>query len=383
MMAPRGGNDSRAVGHVLVLTDDFGGGTGNHLLQLARRWQQAGVRVEIAAGQERTARERPCVPVHRLRSLGALDVYPLTQAQRLLEIASLVRRLQPDLLHTYFFWPAMYGRAVKSLGLVPHLIENREDLGFSWGAHEYALLRLTRGVPDQIIAVADAVRQTVIAREGIARDRVSVIHNGVPAADPAPPEAVSSLRRELGIREETKVVGLVANLNRRVKGGRFLVEAAKRVLQRSPDVQFVVAGSGDLIPSLRELATEAGVEDAMTFVGYREDIDTFYRMMDVSVLPSLAEGLSITLLESMNHGVPVVATSVGGNPEVVQHGETGFLVPPRDSRALARRIVQLLHQADLRSEMGESARERVRENFDIDLTAQRYLDLYRTAALPS
>jgi glycosyltransferase involved in cell wall biosynthesis len=143
-----------------------------------------------------------------------------------------------------------------------------------------------------------------------------------------------------------------------------------------PAARFVVFGRGEDHAPLRTLTAHLGIGDRVRFAGFRPYEQRFYPALDVSVLTSLTEGLSIALLESMNHGLPVVVTRVGGNPEVVLDGETGFLVPPRDPAGFAERVVALLRNPELRARMGRAARRRVAERFDVKEAARRYLEVY-------
>lgn len=359
---------------VLIFSDDLGGGTGNHLLALTRRWGSSPWRAEIVSQAPPRARQAPTVPVHVVERK-PFERYPLAQLRRLAMATNHARRFQPTLVHSYFFWSIMYGRALKMLGRVKLLVENREDQGFNWGAHEYLLLRATRHAPDRVICVSEAVRQVVLAREAIEPSRVVVIRNGVEI----PPSAAadgSRLAASLGLRPEHLVVGMVANFNRGVKGVRHLIEAAPSIVQAVPEVRFLLVGRGDEEPELRRLADLLGVAEQVIFAGYAEDVDAYYRLMSVSVLTSLSEGLSITLLESMGHGLPVVVTDVGGNREVVEDSVTGYLVPPRDTPAFAGRVVALLRDAEARARFGRAARQRVEANFGIDAVARSYLHVY-------
>lgn len=362
---------------LLVLTDDLGGGTGNHLLSVAERCAAAGWHVEVASFEPRTARREPDVELTRLPPPAGPSVYPLHQLARFVQVSRLVRDRRPDVVHSYFFWPVLYGRLLRAAGRVPRLVENREDEGFAWGAHEYAWLRLTRRIPDRVVCVSEAVRRAAVRREGIEPGLATVVHNGIEDPDEVPEETVASLRRELGFPEEAPVVGMVANLNRAVKGVDRFLEAVPAILEEVPSARFVVVGGGGDEERLREAAREEGVGDRVAFPGYREDVEAFYGLMDVSVLTSHSEGLSITLLESMGHGLPVVATRVGGNPEVVVDGETGFLVPPDRMGVFADRVVELLLDPAMRADMGRAGRTRVRREFTLERAARRYLRLYR------
>jgi glycosyltransferase involved in cell wall biosynthesis len=171
----------------------------------------------------------------------------------------------------------------------------------------------------------------------------------------------------------------VANFNRAVKGVSYFVEAAPAILESVPRARFVILGRGKEEAVLRRRASELGVDAHVLFAGYRADIDRYYQAMDVSVLTSLSEGCSMTVLESMNHGLPVVVTNVGGNPELVTDGETGYLVPAGDPRAFAARVVELLRSPSLREQMGTAARRRVESRFRLEDVAGRYLRVYSAA----
>lgn len=363
--------DSRLV----ILTQDFGGGTGNHLLEMMHRWDLNRWRPTILTSAPRTARVRPPVPVHRLPA-ERTSLYPLAQLLRLRRVARLVREYSPDILHTYFFWPVLYGRLLKLSGVVDVLVENREDEGFGWGTHEYAWLRLTRSLPDSVVCVSEAVRRIAVEREGLDRRRTRVIHNGIAPSPPVRESDLRSARERWGLSPSDLVVGMVANLNRPVKGGEYFLRAASAIADVVPRARFLLVGLGGLDPDLRELVRSLGIESRLVCTGYVDDVATYYELMDVSVLTSLTEGLSITLLESMSHGLPVVATRVGGNPEVVVDGETGFLVPPEDVSALAARAVDLLTCPEMRRRMGRAGRERVRSHFALSDTAARYEELF-------
>lgn len=361
---------------LVVFTDDFGGGTGNHLLQMMSHLDLDTWRPEILTVEPRTSRIAPPVPVTRLPD-EAISLYPFLQILRFLRLRRWIRSRTPDLMHAYFFWPILFGRLLRASGVVPRLVENREDEGFAWGPHEYAWLRLTRRIPDRVVCVSEAVRRAAVRRERLDERRTVVIHNGVDLPDPVPAGRVRALRRELGIPGEAPVVGMVSNLNRAVKGVDRFLDAAPLVLDAVPDARFVLVGGGMKEQQLRRRVREAGLSDRVLLVGYREDVDTFYALMDVAVLTSSSEGLSITLLEAMSHGLPVVATRVGGNPEVVDEGTTGFLVPPADLGAFAERVVELLRRPGLRARMGRAGSDRVRRHFTLERTARRYVEVYR------
>jgi len=360
---------------IMFLTDDLGGGTGNHLLSMMKYWDKTRWQAEILSRVPLTARVSPEVPVRYLPSNGTIKLYPIAQIQALGRIRNVISEIDPAILHTYFFWPILFGRLLKWGGAVKVLVENREDQGFDWGVHEYSWLRLTRNLPDRIVCVSEAVKQVVLERERVGEDRIAVIRNGVETLPDARAEA-AEIRKEFGIGEDHLVVGMVANFNRSVKGVSLFLDAVPEIVRAVPAARFLLIGRGKEEKTLRDKARTMGIEPYVRFAGYRKDIHRCYAIMDVSALTSFSEGLSITLLESMRCGVPVVATRVGGNPEVVADGVTGYLVPPGDVPAFASRTVELLLDKDLRWRMGEEARRRVMRDFRMEDVASRYLALY-------
>ncbi|MFQ5529609.1 MAG: glycosyltransferase family 4 protein [Gemmatimonadota bacterium] len=364
---------------VAYLLSDLGGGTGHHLFSVLRERPGSAWTARILSEVGNTARGDCPVPLELLAA-GRFTRYPISQGERFLRLRRKFAEEPADILHTFFFWSIIYGRLLKASGTVNRLVENREDMGFNWGRHEYTLLHLTKRIPDRIVCVSEAVRTRVLEKERIDPARVRVIRNGVaapPASDAADRTAV---RVEFGIPDSSPIVGMVANFNRLVKGAVHFVDALPMVAREIPDVRFLLIGLGENETELRQRAESAGVGGQLLFPGFRSDIDRFYGAMDVSALTSLSEGLSITLLESMRHGIPVVATSVGGNPEVVRHGETGFLVPPTDPELFAAKVVRLLKDAGLRARFSRKAREVVRESFHLPDVAAAYGSLYRELA---
>lgn len=305
--------------------------------------------------------------------------FPWAQLEQLGNVLQVTRDVRPEILHTYFMYPIFYGRLLKQLGIVRHLVENREDEGFGWGPRIYRALRFTAGIPDRIVCVSESIREIVIEREGVSPERAIVIQNGVhePCAPVSPDDPeLCALRDSLGLPPEAPVVGMVANLARPVKGGPHFIEALPLIAARVPGVHFLLVGHLDGLEALVSRAEALGVRDRLLLTGFRSDVDRLYPLMSMSVLTSLSEGLSITLLESMRHGLPVVATRVGGNPDLVRDGETGLLVPPGDPEAFADAVVSLLNDPVRRRAMGQAGQERVQREFSLPAVARQYEEVY-------
>ena len=362
--------------NIAILTNDLGGGTGNHLLSLLKHWDKSVWKTDIFSSSPVRDRVVPDVPVHYLPPSDVFRFYPVAQARYLALLNKSMKRNRPHIVHAYFFWSIIYGRILKWGGKISTLVENREDQGFDWGWHEYTWLRKTNFLPDKIICVSEAVKNVVIDREGIEGSRIAVIHNGVDGNHP-PSGKQADTRRELGFREDHLICGMVANYNRPVKGVANFLEAIPAILSAVPSARFLFVGGGGEENVLKDKAKTLGIDPYVVFAGYRKDIHRYYEIMDISVLTSFSEGLSLTILESMCYGIPVVATRVGGNPEVVVEGETGYLVPLKDNRTLVERIVRLLQDRNIRIAMGEEGRRQVEQKFRMRDVAGRYLDIYK------
>lgn len=371
----QGSNAQQTHCRVLYLTSDLVGGTGNHLVNMSRLLDKKVFQLEILGLPNCTARCVPEIPITVFQHNGRFHRYPFTQLRSLQFVRRYLRSHQIDVVHAYFFWPIIYGRILKLAGVIGHLVENREDQGFNWGYHEYALLRMTRHAPDVVICVADAVRETVLRRERLDPARVCVVHNGVNLGVPANNDP-GVVRRNLGFADDAPLVGMVANLDRAVKGGGYFIQAIPEIVRVVPRARFVIVGEADEY-NLRRQARALGVDQFVVFAGVQTNVDDFYGAFDVSVLTSLSEGLSITILESMIHGVPVVATDVGGNREIVIDGDTGFLVPPRSPREFAAKVVAVLTQPELRARFGHAAQTRIQRHFALQYVSDRYAALYQ------
>jgi glycosyltransferase involved in cell wall biosynthesis len=228
---------------------------------------------------------------------------------------------------------------------------------------------------DRVVAVSEG-QAAKVRRAGVRPERVAVIHNAVhagrfDAVDPAGRDALHALfPRAPGL-----VVGAIGRLSPE-KGFDQLILAARTLADARPDVGFVLFGEGPLREALRGQVVRAGLEGRFVLAGHRADIDRFLPHLDVLAMSSHTEGLPCVLLEAMAAGVPVVATAVGGIPEAVADGASGFLVPPGDPAALADRIGRLLADEGLRRGVAGRARGRVREGFTFAAQAEAYARLF-------
>jgi len=171
------------------------------------------------------------------------------------------------------------------------------------------------------------------------------------------------------------VVGVVARLHPQ-KGHEYLIKAARVLADKFKDLKIVLVGDGELRAELEQAVVEAGLSETFIFLGFRSDVRDLLSMFDIFVLPSLYEGLPNVILEAMATNLPVVATSVDGTVELVDDGETGYLVPPRDPGALVAKIGNLLESADLRRQFGRAGRKKVEEQYSLELQVENFQNLY-------
>lgn len=246
---------------------------------------------------------------------------------------------------------------------------------------KYNLLRkAARGVVQRYIAVSKDLERWLIGTVGVPPAKVRQIYNGVdrdkfhPRSGARPDMAPSGF-----LADDSLVVGTVGRLAE-VKNQGSLLRAVRHVLQQHPELEkrlrVIIVGDGPLMASIRQVVIDLGLERHVWLAGDRHDIPRLLQSMDVFVLPSLGEGISNTVLEAMDSGLPVIATRVGGNPELVQDGFNGRLVPVGDDAALAGAIFELINDAEQRVTMGASGAELVRGRFDWRRTVDEYLCVY-------
>jgi glycosyltransferase involved in cell wall biosynthesis len=227
-----------------------------------------------------------------------------------------------------------------------------------------------------LVAVSESIRKAMVIKYNVPADKIVVIRNGV-RLDRFTERVLPTqeLRQKLALSLHRKIVGAVARLFPE-KGIDHLILAAPIVLQKHPDCLFMIAGDGPLRQELERQVKNAGPSGNFKFLGQRDDIPDLLSIMDVLVIPSVSEGMPISALEAMASGKPIVAYAVGGMPEIVDQGKTGFLVSPRSPDLLADAINILLSNAGIRLRMGQYSRERALKEFDIRTSAKRYEDLY-------
>jgi L-malate glycosyltransferase len=284
-----------------------------------------------------------------------------------------------DIVHAYSFYGNVFAILPARMAGAPVVIASVRDLAPYLTPAQKRVQRLVCRFADCVLVNAEAVRNQLIS-ERYDPSKIVVIRNGVDVSPFGRAAASKRLRSELGLAPASPVVGVVSRLTR-LKGLEQFLEAAATVARRFPAARFLIVG--DTGPDnrayrteLTSLARQFGVSDRVVFTGLRRDARELLAGFTVSVMPSLSEGLSNVLLESMAAGIPVVATRVGGTPEAIEDDLNGLLVPPADSNALANAICQVLAHPFLAARLGYAARHSAAARFSTEQMVRATEQLY-------
>jgi L-malate glycosyltransferase len=277
-------------------------------------------------------------------------------------VRDILKRERMQVIHMHSSHACTLGGWAARLARVPaRVISRRVD--FSTRSNPFRRLKYQWGI-DRIIAISEGVKRVLID-DGLDPDRIEVIRSGIDPKplDPNLPKAEA--RREFGIVEDAPVIGCIAHFADH-KGHRYLIEAAARVTASIPEVRFLLVGEGELRPAIELQIKDLHLGRNVILTGFRSDIPRLLAAMDIVVLSSHLEGLGTSLLDAMAMARPVVATRVGGIPEIVEEGVTGELVPPRDPKALADALIDLIRRPADGRRMGAAGRERMLSVFSAE-----------------
>jgi glycosyltransferase involved in cell wall biosynthesis len=290
------------------------------------------------------------------------------------QCCGLVRQENVALIHAHEFRANAFGALVAKMCGIPLVATVHGKNYYPDRSKRRMAYRWVSRVA-HMVAVSNDLRGFLEERVGIAQNRITVIYNGVDTIREESLAQQRLLKSEFGIVEDEFVIGIVGSLYP-VKGHTCLFRALKTVLAHHPKTRLLVIGEGKLEQTLKQEVSELGIERAVSFLGFRNDVPRVLPLLDLFVLPSLSEGFSVALLEAMSVGVPVIASKVGGNPEIVVSGETGYLVPPQRSEELASRIIELISDQESARLLGERGRERVAREFTMARMLEQYQLLY-------
>jgi len=280
-----------------------------------------------------------------------------------------------DVLHCHQYTPYVYG--VLGAAFTPCKIIFTEHGRFHPDRKKFKRTLINPFLnlfTDDVTAISSATCNALADFENFPRNKIRIIYNGIDDAKYLRPYD-PNLKNALGISEDARILGTVARLDP-IKNQKMMIKALKIVRQIYPETFLIIVGDGPEREELENLASEIQLSSHVIFTGFREDAHLFYRIMNIFLLSSFSEGTAMTILEAMATGLPCIVTDVGGNPEIVENGETGFVVPNNDEKVLAEKINYLLGNEIMMKKMGKAGRRRFEENFTVKKMVKSYQAIY-------
>jgi glycosyltransferase involved in cell wall biosynthesis len=363
------------------------GGTEKQVVNLATRLDKSRFELSFAClrrwGHLLKEIEDQRLPVaeYPLRSFYSLDA-----ARQMARFIRDLRRRQIDIVHSYNFYANVFSIPAARLAGIPCIVASIRDMGADLTPMQARVQRWLCGLADRIVVNAEAIGKELV-RAGYKPEAISVIRNGLDIAKYAGKNQAPGLRQELSLPPNAPLVTMLSRVSPQ-KGIEYFLIAAGQVRKRRPDTCFLVVGDAYTAnhgvidrddaywKRIKHAAIQHGLQDCIRFTGMRSDIPELLSETAVSVLPSLSEGISNTLLESMAAGAPIVATRVGGTPEVIEDDEHGLLVQPKDPQALAEAICSILENPWLAEHLSRQARRRVENVFSMERMVRANEALY-------
>ncbi len=367
----------RKVRVVEVMATGTNGGAQEHVFNLVNRLDHGFYDVSIVSLSPGSA-------VRKLQRHG-FDVTVIDEPDDVIATATLAAHLadaRPDVVHNHMYRAEIVGtKAAIALATAGHrrpwVVSTVHSSRVRSPEDQEQLRRLTPSM-DRLVVVSNAIDRKVVEEGRLGAERV-LIYNGVDLERYDHQEPCCTLRDEYGMEPDAGIVGVVGRLELE-KGHPTLLEAWPMVLERAPGAYLLIVGEGSRQDALRQIAREQGIERHVIFTGRRDDIPAVTAALDVAVLPSYREAQGLTILEAMAMSRPVVASNVGGIPEMVQDGVTGLLVPPHDPPALAAAIARLLTNHQLADMLARAGHDLVHDRFCIQIMVNAVQALYDEGA---
>jgi glycosyltransferase involved in cell wall biosynthesis len=295
-----------------------------------------------------------------------------------------ILRKKFQVVHTHDLWANLLGVPAAKLAGTPIVVSSRRYLAdLEWYTPlRNRMMRIIYGLSTHVVVNSEPTRDLLVVREGLRSEKVIVIHNAI---DSQRFVVARKDRKELlpGIREEAKLIAVVANMYSPVKGHQRLIAAARTVCRLHPEAIFLLIGDGAERSKLEQQVVEVELTRNVVFLGRRKDIPELLTCCNLSVLSSEAEGLPNAVLEAMAAGLPVVAMRVGGIPEIIEDEISGLLVSSQDPQALADAILRIIENPELATRLAQAGQKRIRTHFSFDRLLAELETLYIPTAVAS
>ncbi|MCS5696345.1 glycosyltransferase family 4 protein [Desulfofundulus thermocisternus] len=361
------------------------GGMKNHLISLLSLGDKNFFEPLVACPPGNMAREikEMGIKVFPIPLVG--EISPRSDWRVVRQLVDILTAEKVTILHAHSSKAGLVARIAARIARTPVVFMTVHNSIFyefwpSWKKTIYALgEKFLARYTHRILTVSEALREELLIKEKLPPEQVITIHNGIDPALYSDEVDRLEVLRSLSLPPSGPLVGTIARLAPQKGLANFIQAAA--ILCSKHQVNFMIVGDGPLRKALEQQANFLKLNGRLFFTGERKDIPRILAAMDVFVLPSITEGLPLTVLEAMAAGKPVVATRVGGLPEIVLDGETGLLVPPQDPRALAQAIEHLLLKRKEAEEMGQRGRKRVIRFFTVEAMVRKIEEEYKNALL--
>lgn len=363
---------------VMLFTDSFiHGGTERQLVAVLRHIDRRRFDVRVGCLKRRGPflREVESVGVP-VEEFPIKSLYPGETREWSRKLEQMLRDEQIDVVHAFDFYTNVFALAAARRAGVPALLASRRELAGNRRLIHRIAIRYACHLADGVVANSRAAGSCLTALVGNAASKVLVVHNGIDLEAFRATRPAVDVRAEFGISHGVPLIGILAAMRPEKQIETFL-RAASRVARELPGARFLLIGDGSERVRLEALVRKLGIGDRTIFAGDRHDVADLLAALDVFALSSFTESFPNAVLEAMAAARPVVATRVGGVPELVEDGTTGYLVPVCDDAAMATRIVELLRNPELRERMGRAGHTRVEREFTPQRMTRRFEDLYQ------
>ena len=365
---------------LVFLTDclaDLEGGAERQIYELAKRLDKTRFQIFIVSLESEGQAPQAIFQTIgcQVRIFPIKRIYGISGIREGIRFWNFLRSEKIYILQTYHFSSDIWGTVVGRLARVRVIISNRRDIGFWRNCWHITAYRLINPWVNQIITNSQAGKDMVVQTEGVADGKIDIIYNGVEFLENNDRTSDLKLKAQLNIAGDELAIMHVANL-KLVKGHDILLKAFAQVVRKNSKVKLVLIGEDKLKGVLQDLCATHNLTEHVLFLGKRMDTRRLLTVADICVLPSLSEGMSNAILEYMAAGKPVVATSVGGNPELIEHGRNGLLVEKEDINALKEALLTLIENSAMRQELGKNNLTKTRMQFSMERMVASYESLF-------